>query len=148
MIENRQHAYLEAMGFDVWVARPPPPDWSRLEIGPGEGSTLLVCESQDACSTPLAVDIVRAVGGEPAWAWPDPDPANGTKLEDAIESRLFTRLVVFGEELARKMFGGDIPTILVSSSISVSPGLDELAVRGNAKQALWRIIAGYSKKEN
>ena len=147
MIEARQRAYLEAMGFDVWVAKPPPPDWSRLVIGPGDGSTLLVCSAAENCSTALAGDITRALGNNPAWAWPDPDPNMGTPLEDAIENRLFTRLVVFGEDLAGKMFGKDVPAVMASSSISIAPGLDELAVRGTAKQALWRIISSDAKAE-
>ena len=142
MIEPRKRAYLEAMGFDVWVAKPPPPDWSRLVIGPGQGSSLLVCESPEACSTPLAGDIARALGNDPAWAWPDPDPAAGTPLEEAIGDRLFTELIVFGDDLAGNLFGADVPAVMASSSISVAPGLDELEVRGTAKQALWQIIAG------
>jgi hypothetical protein len=141
VIEPRQRAYLEAMGFDVWVAKPPPPDWSRLVIGPGEGSTLLVGDTPQACSTALAGDIARALGSDPAWAWPAPEAATGTALEEAIEARLFTRLIVFGEDLAGRMFGGEAPAVLVSSSISVAPGLEELAVRGTARQALWRIIS-------
>lgn len=147
-IEARQRAYLEAMGFDVWLAKPPPPDWSRLVIGPGEGSTLLVCESPQASSTTMAGDITRALGNDPAWAWPDPDPTAGTPLEEAIGNRLFTRLIVFGEDLAVKMFGGDVPSVMVSSSISVAPGLDELVVRGTAKQTLWRIIASGAEAPN
>lgn len=150
MIEVRQRAYLEAMGFDVWVAKPPPPDWSRLVIGPGEGSTLLVCDDPQVCSTVLAGDITRALGNDPAWAWPEPnhDPATGTRLEEAIENRLFTRLIVFGDDLAGKLFGKDVPAVMVSSSISVAPGLDELAVRGTAKQSLWQIISSGAKAED
>jgi len=143
MTEARRRAYLEAMGYDVWVAKPPGPGPARLVVGPGEGGDLLVCAAPDASSSKLAADIARALGGDPVWAWPDPtgDPAQPT-VEEAVGERLFTQLLVFGETLAHALFGAAPPGVVGSSAVHVAPELDELAVRGSAKRALWRLIGG------
>ena len=109
MTEARRRAYLEAMGYDVWVEKPPGPGPVRLVVGPGEGSDLLVCEAPDASGGKLAADIARALGTDPVWAWPDPehDPGRPT-LEEAVADRLFTHLLVFGEELARLVSAADV----------------------------------------
>lgn len=141
MTEARRRAYLEAMGYDVWLAKPPGPDPVRLVVGPGEGGDLLICAAPEASGSKLAADIVRALGSDPVWAWPDPggDPARPT-LEDAVADRLFTHLLVFGDELARALFGAGAPDVIGSSAVRVAPEMDELAVRGDAKRALWRLI--------
>jgi hypothetical protein len=138
MIEPRKRAYLEAMGFDVWQLRPEPPPPGGLVIGPGEGSTLLICDSPAACATRLASDLVRALGGDPAWAWPQSEhDTEGESLDDAIARRLFTRVIVFGSDVEAWLFEGPGPAVVGSSAIQVEDGLDELAVRGSAKQAFW-----------
>jgi hypothetical protein len=143
MTEARRRAYLEAMGYDVWVARPPGPGPLRLVLGPGAGGDLLVCASPDESGSKLAADIARALGDDPAWAWPDPDGANGgPTVEEAVADRLFTQLVVFGGELARALFGHEAPDVLGSAAVRVAPALDELAVRGAAKRAFWRLLGG------
>ncbi|MEJ2384709.1 MAG: hypothetical protein P8Y54_09965 [Xanthomonadales bacterium] len=143
MTEARRRAYLEAMGFDIWVAKPPGPGPVRLVVGPGAGGDLLICAAPDASSGKLAADIARALGDDPVWAWPDPegDLACPT-VDEAVADRLFTRLLVFGEELARDLFGPESPEVLGSAAVRVAPAMDELAVRGNAKQAFWRLICG------
>ena len=142
MMEARKRAYLQAMGFDVWVARPPAPLRDRLVVGPGQGSTLLVCPAPEDSATKLAADIVRSIGGDPAWAWPDPggDPGN-PDLEQAVAAGMFTRVIVFGDDTAARLFGGERPEVLGSSSIRIAAGLDELATRGTAKLALWRLLS-------
>mgnify|MGYP001554147382 FL=1 len=143
MNEARRRAYLEAMGYDVWVAKPPGPGPVRLVVGPGEGGDLLVCAAPDASGSKLAADIARALGNDPVWAWPDPDDdAARPTVDEAVADRLFTRLLVFGEELAHALFGPKAPDVLRSSAVRIVPGMDELAVRGSAKQALWRLIDG------
>jgi hypothetical protein len=62
-------------------------------------------------------------------------------LEDAVRDHLFTRVIVFGPSLAERLFGGAAPAVLLSSSVSVAGGLDELAVRGAAKRELWALLS-------
>ena len=141
MIEARKRAYLEAMGIDVWEARPPPPARDRLVVGPGQGSTLLVCAAPEDCASRLSGDIARALGDEPVWAWSDPDgdPAS-PRLEDAIRNGLFTRVIVFGEPLAQCLLGSEVPDVLVSSAVGVTHEMADLAVRGTAKQEFWDLV--------
>jgi hypothetical protein len=145
VIESQRRAYLDALGLDVWSIKPPEPQFDRLLFQPGEGSTLLICDAPEATATRIAGDIVRALAGKVVWAWPDPagSPQSPT-LEQAVGQYLFTRVVLFGDSLARQMFRGDAPPVTASASITVSDGLDELAVRGNAKHVLWMQLAGNS----
>jgi len=149
MNETRRRAYLEAMGFDVWVSKQAAAAVeagagpARLVIGPGAGSTLLVCPGPEAIAGRLAADIVRTVGSDPVWAWPDPDAATrGPTLAEAVGDRLFTRLVIFGESLAAALLGAPAPEVLGSSAVAVAPGLDDLAASPEARRALWRLIRG------
>jgi hypothetical protein len=145
MIESRRRAYLDALGLDVWSIRPPQPEFGRLMLQPGEGGTLLVCDSPDATATRIAGDVARALAGEVVWAWPDPEggPESPT-LEQAIGQQLFSRVVLFGAGLGGQMFRGETPPVVGSASITVSDSLDELAVRGTAKQVFWKQLSGKS----
>lgn len=129
------------MGIDVWLLRPQPPDRDRLLIGPGEGSTLLVCGSAADSAGKLAGDIGRALGS-PVWSWPVEEADSGALLADAVEQRLFTRIIVFGHALAWQLFGGEAPAVLGSSSVEVASSLDDLASRGSARRDLWRLLRG------
>jgi len=141
MIDPRRQAYLEAMGFEVWVTRSSPPAPGRLALAAGQGSTLLVCARAEDRETALAGDIARAVGDEPSWGWPDPDDRpESTTLAQAVEDGLITRVVVFGRETAERLVGAEMPAVLKSAEFAVAAGLDELAMRGTAKQALWRLL--------
>lgn len=141
MIDPRKQAYLEAMGFDVWVARSSPATRDRLALAPGQGSTLLVCARAGDRETALAADIARAVGDDPSWGWPDPAGLpDAPTLEQAIGNGLITRVVVFGRETARQLLGADVPAVLKSSEVAVVADLDELATHGTAKQALWKLL--------
>lgn len=149
MNEARRRAYLEAMGFDVWLSRHAEAAAgagagpARLVIGPGAGSTLLVCPGPEAIAGKLAADIARAVGNDPVWAWPDPDAgAQGPTLAEAVGDRLFTRLLVFGESLAGAVFGASAPEVMGSSAVGVAPALDDLDASAEARRALWRLIRG------
>lgn len=140
MSEAKRRDYLEALGIDVWISRPAAPVRDRLLIGPGRGSTLLVCESPAASSGKLADDIVRALGVEPVWAWLDPDGGPGSeKLDEAIATRLLTRVIVFGTEPASQIFGAKVPSVLGSAAITLVSSLDELAVSGSKKQTFWAL---------
>lgn len=141
MIDPQKQAYLEAMGFDVWVARGAPPARNRLALVPGQGSTLLVCGCAGDRETAIAADIARAVGGDPAWGWPDPEGGpDAPTLEQAIENGLITRVVVFGRQTAEQLLGEDVPAVLKSSEVAVAARFDELATRGASKQVLWALL--------
>jgi len=141
VIEARRQAYLEAMGFDVWVAKSAPPEPARLVLGPGRHSTLLVCESAEASNLPIARDISRAIGGQPVWGWPAAgDGADGIGLEQAIAEQLFTWTIVFGP-LAESCLPRKGPrTVLGSASVDVTASLGELAARGQARRAFWQLL--------
>jgi hypothetical protein len=145
MIESRRRAYLDAIGLDVWSLRPPEPEFNRLLFQPGTGGTLLICDTPDATATRIAGDIARALGGEVVWAWPDPEgnPQSLT-LEQAVDQYLFTRVVLFGTGLGRRMFLSGAPQVAGSAGVTVTDKLDELAVRGNTKQEFWKQLSGMS----
>jgi len=146
MIEAKRRAYLEALGFDVWLARPPAPEPGWLTVGPGSGSTLMICDVAADSTTDLAADLARALGGEPTWAWLDlPDEAVGQALGEVISDRLITRVVLFGAETARRLFGGKPPDVVGSATMSVVPGLQELAVSGSARQSLWQQMRKWQR---
>lgn len=140
MIEARRRAYLEALGFDVWVARPSPPQRGQILLGSNPASTLLICAAPADGATKLAGDLVRALGGRASWAWPDSGGGEGIELAVAVERHLITRIVLFGSEPTRWLFPSDVPKALGTAAVRVAPGLDELSVRGRAKQSLWRIL--------
>jgi DNA polymerase III psi subunit len=142
VIEQRRRAYLEAMGFEVWLPRPAGPAPGLVYLGPGDGSVLLVCESPEATGSRLAADIARAVGGNPVWAWPDGHGAGqGVTLEQAVSHRLFTQVLLLGQELAESILGGKPPDVLGSAAVTVAPGLQELGERASARQQLWGRIS-------
>jgi hypothetical protein len=142
MIESRRRAYLDAMGLDVWTVKPKPPEPDRLVFQPGVGETLLLCQEPDDTAIRIAGDIVRALEHGIVWAWPDPEGrAESISLEQAISQQLFTRVVVFGDALAQRVFKGNAPQVLGSARILVTQSLDELTVRGSAKQAFWKQLS-------
>jgi len=141
MIEARRRAYLHALGFDVWLARTPAAEHGLLGVGDGRGSTLLICQSAADQETELAADLSRALGGEPVWAWLDPGADDDSQaLEDIIDSRLITRVLLFGPEPGRNLFRGTVPQIIGSATVSVAPAMDQLAVSAPARKALWRQL--------
>jgi len=143
MIETRRRAYLDAMGFDLWSIKPPEPDLDRLLIQPGEGSTLLICETPDATATRFAGDVTRALAGDVVWGWPDPSASpENPSLKQAVGQFLFTRVVMFGTGLERRFFKNGAAPVVGSASITVCESLDELAVRGSAKRIFWRHLRG------
>lgn len=141
MTESRRRAYLDAMGFELWAVKPPAPEHDRLLFQPGEGATLLICDGPEATASRIASDIARALDGDAVWAWPDPEgrPDSPT-LEEAVGQRLFTRVVLFGAALERLLFRGGPPPVIASAAVSRCGALDEIAVRGSAKQALWERL--------
>jgi len=152
MIEARRRAYLEAMGFDVWVSRAAAEAaqafagaeaTARLQLGPGEGSTLVVCGEAAHSAGKFAGDLARALGSEPVWAWPDAaDGADGQELEAVVDARLITRVVLLGAEVTRRLFPGGVPANVRSAVVATAAAMEELAVSGEARRALWRCLRG------
>lgn len=141
-MESRRRAYLEAMGLDVWAIKPPPPQLDRLVLQPGNGQTLLLCQEPEETVQRIAADIARALDQDVVWAWPDPEgQAENASLEEAIGQHLFTRVVVFGANLANRVCKGELPRTIGSASILVTMTVNELAVRGSAKQAFWEQLS-------
>jgi hypothetical protein len=141
MIEARRRAYLEALGFDVWIARPPAPEPGRLGVGTGRGSTLLICRSAADCTAELASDLARALGGDPLWSWLDPAAGDEAEfLADIVASRLITRVLLFGRAAARSLFQGPPSAMLGSVEIVEAPGLEELVISASARKTLWRRL--------
>jgi hypothetical protein len=143
MMEAQRRAYLEAMGIGVWVNKPAAPDADRWVVGPGSGSTLLLCRTAEESGTRLAADIGRSLGGDPVWAWPDPEGRQEyPSLKDTIEQYLFTQAVLFGRALAGQTFKDGVPEVLGSASLQVTADMDELAVDGMARRKLWQCLSG------
>lgn len=142
MRESRRLAYLEAMGYEVWAAKPAARALNRLQMTPGQGGTLLVCDSAEASSTRLAGDFGRALGGDPVWAWPDPDGSGDCPtLQEAVERLDLERIIVFGYGLGQHLLRGDVPEVLGSAVVLVTAGLNELAVSGPGKREIWKKIS-------
>ncbi len=143
MIETQRRAYLEAMGIDVWINKAVAPDADRWVVGPGSGSTLLLCRTAEESGTRLAADIGRSLGGDPVWAWPDPEGRQEyPSLKDTVEQYLFTQVLLFGHALAGRVFKSSVPEVLGSASMLVTADLDELAVAGLARRNLWQCLSG------
>ncbi|MDT8319972.1 MAG: hypothetical protein RQ826_05540 [Xanthomonadales bacterium] len=137
MIEAQRRAYLQAMGFELWLRKPPEPLRDRLLLGPGEGRVLLITEFAQDCATPLAADIVRVLGAEAVWAWPDPDgDADRPTLEQAVGGQLSTLVVIFGNALARRLLRTP-DDVIASAAVVRSECLATLAVSAAAKRELW-----------
>ncbi len=155
----RRNAYLRALGIDVWVPRAAASNATLvhtepgtvselpvslahgLHIGPGEGNTLLLCNGPAAAATRLAADIARCLDSEPVWSWPVSAEAEpGISLQQAIEQRLFTRVLVFGQELGQfvsEFASGADARVIASARILYTRSITELAGSPAAKRALW-----------
>jgi hypothetical protein len=141
MIEARRRAYLEALGFDVWIARPAAPEPGFLCVGAGRGSTLLVCRSVADCQKEVASDLARALGDDPVWSWIDPVADDDFEhVEDVVSSRQIKRVLLLGRETAGCLFEAAPPATLGSARILEAPGLDELGIDPGSKKALWRRL--------
>ena len=142
MIEAQRRAYLEALGLDVWVTRPPAREGGSLAVSGGRGSTLLVCAASADCLTDIAADVARALGGDPVWAWLDPRPEEGgERLEHVITQRLITRVLLLGAATERSLFQGSAPAIVGTATVSVAPALDDLAASASVRKSFWQLLS-------
>lgn len=162
----RRNEYLKALGIEVWVARQAsvaprdsldktstvqesqaprpiiaPTEASdtalRIVIGPGEGNTLFLCGKSADAATPLAADIARSLDCEPVWSWPQQDEsAPGLSLQQAIEERLFTRVLVFGPDLVASP-REHLSMVIGSARLICSEAIPVLSQSGAARRALW-----------
>lgn len=145
MTETQRRAYLEAIGIGVWVSNAAARDPDRWIVGAGSGCTLLLCRTAEESGSMLAADIGRSLGGDPAWAWPDPDSGpDCPSLRELIDQHLFTRVLLFGGTLAGQVFKGSTPEVEGTASVLVTSSLDELAVDGKARRELWQCLFGAS----
>jgi len=143
MLSSRQQAYLDAMDIGVWCLREPVSSESRVEenpvllkLGPGSGGKLLVCATDTDSASRLANDIIRVLGNTPVWAWPTID-SGAVDLPSAVEENLFTTVAIFGKELARQFFAGELPVHLNSARLVLLPSMQDLQDRAGARRALW-----------
>jgi hypothetical protein len=169
MTATRRQAYLKAMGFDVWIPKlttgaddselmSVPAEETETKqmspvgacasaiaenfvIGPGAGNTLLLVAKSDEAGTALAADISRSLDCEPVWCWPAGNGSvPGIPLEQAIEERLMTRILVFGPGLVAP--GAD-PAVRVFGSaqmIQTDP-VPVLIGNGSSRRALWSELS-------
>jgi hypothetical protein len=147
MISDRQQAYLDAIGIEVWSLRdsalPPPTvdsnpilSSSRLKVGSGNGGILLVCAVDVDSASRLANDISRALGSVPVWAWPNEEPA-AIDLATAVEEKLFTTVAVFGDELAGQIFEAKLPGAINSAKLVILPSMHDIQTSSEARRSLW-----------
>lgn len=147
MISDRQQAYLDAIGIEVWSLRentaPPTalcPHESNaapgLRLNSGSGGILLICAVDVESASRLANDISRALGSTPVWSWPVDEPT-AVKLSAAVDENLFTTVAIFGRDLATRFFDGELPASLNSASLVMLPSMQELESQPQARKSLW-----------
>ncbi|KAA9130793.1 hypothetical protein F3N42_10490 [Marinihelvus fidelis] len=110
-----------------------------VRLGPGEGPALLLCAGPGEASGALANDVCRALGGQPAWAWPD-SGEQGMPVAEAAEERMFTAIVIFGAGLARTLFGGKPPVSCGAARVVIAPSMAELKSGPDARRACWKAL--------
>jgi hypothetical protein len=143
MKADRQRAYLDAMGIEVWRLRDTVAQVERtgpaIRLGPGGGGVLLLCSCAADASSLVATDIARALGAVPVWAWPQPE-GGATTLGDAVDEHLFTTVAVFGERLADDFFGGRVPASLNSARLVLLPSIEAVREQAAARRVLWQTL--------
>lgn len=148
-MDSRSLAYLDAMGIEVWQPRGTSAeentDSGALEIviGAGDGDILCIVESGSEARLRLAADIGGAMRCSPVWAWPSESSEQSGELltvQAAVSEKMLTRILVFGEDLAARIFGPEIPTVLSAARVHVVPGLVALKEDRNAKRVLWGLM--------
>lgn len=145
MTESQRLAYLEALDIPVWVprgqARPPAvdPGPGCVRLGPGTGSTILICARPEQSSGSLASDIARSLAPPPVWAWPD-ESGDGMTVADAVQESLCTGLIVFGRALAERLLGSEMSDRVGPARVLIADDLEVLAGSAGARRELWRKL--------
>lgn len=112
---------------------------ARVMLGPGKGSCLYLCGKEADSTTALAADLARVAVETPVWGHVE-DGGEGQLLEAAIAERLFTQVVVFGDAVARLVFGGDVPDHAGPARVTVVDDLERLAGDSGARRACWSAL--------
>lgn len=143
MTDSRQHAYLDAMGVDVWSLRKTGEVGEQkmfsvpaIKLGPGDGGVLLICSNDADSASRLANDIGRALGCMPVWAWPQTE-TDGVQLEAAVDEHLFTTVAIFGEQLASEFFDDQLPSNLNAANLVLLPSMKDIESSASARKLLW-----------
>jgi len=151
-MDARRLAYLDAMGIDVWQPRREPLPAAAADTAPhialsgGDGDILCIAHSAEESGLKLAADIARAMRSPPVWAWPSAGHAGEAKVmtvQGAVAQELLTRVLVFGEDLAEALFGGEAPEVIAGARVHVVPDLERLGRDREAKRILWGVMREY-----
>ena len=149
MMDSRRLSYLDAMGIDVWQPRSEDSNGEHvikapgIVIGPGDGDILCIVRSASEAELKLAVAIGAAMRCEPIWSWPKGEmeqPGEISTIDCAVSEKMLTRILVFGEDLAESVLGGDTPEVVSTARVHLVPGLDRIAQDQDAKRSLWRLM--------
>jgi len=147
--EVKRLQYLEAMGIEAWVSREHAIARAAgyqvlYELGPGLGQTLFLCGRQEETALPIAGDIARCLIEAPVWGWQSSGTAgqdraeSGISLEQAIQDRLFTRVLLCSGEV--RVSEVDQKEVIGSARIIHAPPLAQLAVNPAYKRLLWQQL--------
>ena len=147
MHSSLQQAYLEAMDVAVWSLRQPAsPETGtvknndvQLKLSPGNTGSLLICAADSDSAGRLANDISRTLGRAPVWAWPSDDTGT-VDLPGAVDDNLFTKVAIFGEELAMQLFEGELPAHLNSAKLVLLPSMRDIQALAEARRTLWATL--------
>ena len=146
MHSSLQQAYLEAMDIAVWSLRQPAsPETGtvknhlQLKLSPGNAGSLLICAVDADSAGRLANDISRTLGRAPVWAWPSDDTGT-VDLPCAVDDNLFTKVAIFGEELAMQLFEGELPAHLNSAKLVLLPSMRDIETLAKARRTLWATL--------
>lgn len=110
-----------------------------LSLGPGQGNCLFLCGSEDETASPLASDLARLPGAAPVWA-KTAIAGKGVPLDTAVEERLFTAVVIFGQAQALLALGGAAPEQCGAARVVVVPELKRLAADPAARKSCWQAF--------
>ena len=110
-----------------------------VQIGPGVGACLIVCEQSGDSLATLASDMVRCLREPPVWAWPESND-QGSSLQSASSERLLSDIVILGSGLGHRLFGDSIPDQCGSARVTVLPGLGQMLRNAADRRLCWQQL--------